>query len=634
MAGVLEELMVKIGANTKDAEKKIGGFQKFVDGAMDKIAGAGALAGAGLTASFAEAIGQEATSDLMAAQLDLTTAESERAGDVAGDLFANAYGQSFGEVNEALRGVIAQTGELGDISDAELSGLGANALDLAKILGTDVVRVTQVAGQAVKHGLADNMEDAFDLIAAASQETMPGLQEDLLDAADEYAKFFADIGLDGERAFGILATASQDGMHGIDKAGDAVKEFTIRATDMSTTSVAAFDLIGLDAQTMANDLLAGGDTAAGAFDTIVSGLLGIEDPADRANAAIALFGTPLEDLSVTEIPTFLSALTDAGGGLGDVAGAADDAGATLNDNASTGLLTFARTLRTDVIANLEPLLPMLTGLAAFLTPLTPLLLGIAAALGLIGIGLAIYKAALIIATVAQWLFNAALWANPITWIIIAIIALIAIVVLMVMYWDQIVAALGVAWAWIKQGASDLASWVVDAFWSIVDGVASGLSSMVGWIGDKWAAGVALVRAAIAAIGGFLSGMWDGITQGLKSALNGAIGLINSAIGGINTLISGANQVPGVSIPSIPKIPMLADGGIVTGPTLAMIGEGANDEAVVPLPRGARSLTEGGGQTDIYLHLESDDEDLLRRIRRTVQVRGGGNVQLVFGSGRV
>jgi phage-related minor tail protein len=630
MAGVLEELMVKIGANTKDAERKIGGLQKFVDGAMDKIGGAGALAGAGLTASFMEAVGQEATSDLMAAQLDLTTAESERAGDIAGDLFANAYGDSFGEVNDALRGIIAQTGELGQVSDAELSSLGANALDLAKILGTDVVRVTQVAGQAVKHGLADNIEEAFDLIAAASQETMPGLQEELLDAADEYGKFFADIGLDGERTFGILATASQDGMYGIDKAGDAVKEFTIRATDMSTTSVAAFDMLGLDAQTMANDLLAGGDTAATAFDTIVSGLLGIEDPATRANASIALFGTPLEDLSVSEIPTFLSSLTDAGSGLDDVGGAADDAGATLNDNASTGLLTFARTLRTDVVASLEPLLPMLTDLAAFLTPLTPLLLGIALALSLIGIGFAIYKAALIVATVAQWLFNAALWANPITWIVLAVIALIAIVILLVVYWDEVVAALKAAWAWLKQGATDLKNWLVNAWKSMMDSIKSAVSSGKDWIVDKFNAVVSFVKSLPGKISSAASGMWDGIKDAFKSAINWLIGKWNNLSFSVPSIDMGPLGSVGGFTVSTPNIPMLAEGGIATGPTLAMIGEGGDDEAVVPLPKGARQFAAGAGdgRQDLYIHLDGD-EDLVRLFRRAIQNRGG-TVQEVLG----
>ena len=39
----------------------------------------------------------------------------------------------------------------------------------------------------------------------------------------------------------------------------------------------------------------------------------------------------------------------------------------------------------------------------------------------------------------------------------------------------------------------------------------------------------------------------------------------------------------VSVPKIPQIPLLAKGGIVTAPTLAMIGE-AGKEAVIPLSK--------------------------------------------------
>ncbi|NLC27111.1 MAG: hypothetical protein GX777_10950, partial [Fastidiosipila sp.] len=84
----------------------------------------------------------------------------------------------------------------------------------------------------------------------------------------------------------------------------------------------------------------------------------------------------------------------------------------------------------------------------------------------------------------------------------------------------------------------------------------------------------------------IDNIWDGIWSGIKS-------VINSIIGGINTLIRGLNKVHfdipdwvpiiggksfGISIPEIPK---LARGAIVTSPTLAMIGE-RGPEAVVPL----------------------------------------------------
>lgn len=78
-------------------------------------------------------------------------------------------------------------------------------------------------------------------------------------------------------------------------------------------------------------------------------------------------------------------------------------------------------------------------------------------------------------------------------------------------------------------------------------------------------------------------LWSSIKNGCKDALNGVIGKINGLIGGLNKLsfkmpdALGGGQVGF----SIPKIPMLARGGVVDQPTLAMIGE-AGKEAVVPL----------------------------------------------------
>jgi hypothetical protein len=73
---------------------------------------------------------------------------------------------------------------------------------------------------------------------------------------------------------------------------------------------------------------------------------------------------------------------------------------------------------------------------------------------------------------------------------------------------------------------------------------------------------------------------------VKGLINGIISLINGAIGAINKI--------GVDIPdwvpefggkrfgfNLPKIPKLAEGGIIDKPTLAMVGE-AGREAVVPL----------------------------------------------------
>ena len=98
---------------------------------------------------------------------------------------------------------------------------------------------------------------------------------------------------------------------------------------------------------------------------------------------------------------------------------------------------------------------------------------------------------------------------------------------------------------------------------------------------------------------FLGTIWTTIENTVKSGINNVIGSIN---GMINALDSIHISIPSITIPgtkisspalnlgfSIPDIPMLAAGGIVYNPMLAMIGE-QGPEAVVPLS----SLGGGGG----------------------------------------
>lgn len=83
-------------------------------------------------------------------------------------------------------------------------------------------------------------------------------------------------------------------------------------------------------------------------------------------------------------------------------------------------------------------------------------------------------------------------------------------------------------------------------------------------------------------------VWDGIVTAIKAPINAIISAINLLIRGLNKIhfdipkwvpLLGGKQW-GFNIPEIPK---LATGGIVTRPTLAMIGE-RGPEAVVPLDR--------------------------------------------------
>lgn len=101
---------------------------------------------------------------------------------------------------------------------------------------------------------------------------------------------------------------------------------------------------------------------------------------------------------------------------------------------------------------------------------------------------------------AIWLTSAALWANPVTWVVLGIIALVAVIVASVYYWDEWTSALmnSVAFKFVADQLQTLSDW---------------FDSMGGWSG--------MAKAA-----------WDGIVAIFHSAINGLIALLNK-IPGVN-----------------------------------------------------------------------------------------------------
>lgn len=85
----------------------------------------------------------------------------------------------------------------------------------------------------------------------------------------------------------------------------------------------------------------------------------------------------------------------------------------------------------------EAILPVISTMATFIAENTEVVLilagvlgGLATAVIAVNFAMKAYAAAQAIATAATWVFNAALWANPITWIVAGIVAFIAVLVLL------------------------------------------------------------------------------------------------------------------------------------------------------------------------------------------------------------
>lgn len=551
MAGKTAILSLKIIGDATGAQKAAATAKKDISGLESAVATAGKgiakasgaiglLAGGGLALGFASAINADQSNRQMAASMGLDPAEAQKMGALSGKLYAGAYGGSLEEVNSAVAGVKSTLSEFGQISDETLERLSKKALDTAATF-PELGDATASAGILMRTGLAKDADEAFDLIVGSAQKMPKAMQAELLPVMDEYSKHFADLGIDGETAFGIMAAASQGGAIQMDKTGDALKELTIRATDGSKTTVDAYKAMGLNSDEMTAKMLAGGDQAKEAFGQIVSGLQGIEDPAAQSQAALALFGTPLEDLGTAKIPEFLGQIDPMGDAFDDTAGAADRMGTTLNEGPGVALETLKRTAETSFTGILQAALPVLMPILGWLQQYAPvvgpLALGIAGLAATVWIvngamtawtaALAIGRGAVLVATGAQWAWNAAMSANPIGIIILLIAGLVA----------------GIIWAynnvgWFKDAVDNAGRIAGEVFTNI----GKWIQDVINWL-DKTLEPVGGIKGALEIMGTAGKIALDGIIGGIQSV----IGWVQDAIGWFNGLFGAKDKAASVDV---------------------------------------------------------------------------------------
>lgn len=306
-----------------------------VAGARNASAAALGLGTAGLyagSALMAPAVHAEKSGALIAARQGEDSASGKEYAGVIKSINASGVSSDLEQITEAVSAVRSTLGAMGDVGEAELDRISRKALDMQTAFGSEAAESIQIAGIMMKNGLAKNSDEALDLIVSGMQRVSAQMRGEMPEILHEYSTHFRNLGFTGAEAMSLLIDMSKQGKFALDKTGDAIKEFSIRGSDMSKNSVAAYQQIGLDAGKMSKAIATGGEKARVAMQKTARGLLAIKDPAERANAAIALFGTPIEDLSIDQIPKFLATLAGAKNQLGDVSGAAEKMGDTLRDN--------------------------------------------------------------------------------------------------------------------------------------------------------------------------------------------------------------------------------------------------------------------------------------------------------------
>ena len=152
-------------------------------------------------------------------------------------------------------------------------------------------------------------------------------------------------------------------------------------------------------------------------------------------------------------------------------------------------------LKTSLLNSIAPAIEKVSGVAVaalgWMAEHPVAVQAIGAALTVLAAGLGIAAIAWGVYTAAQWAANAAIWSNPITWIVAAIIAaiaaLVAIVIVVIQKWDEIQAAASNA----------------------LNSIKSAWGAFAGWVSSN----------IIEPVKGFFTGLWDGIVTAATNLWN-------------------------------------------------------------------------------------------------------------------
>lgn len=614
LLGKLDPSVSKVMNQAQSMATKTGSAIGKALSAGFKVAGTAAVA----AAAYMGKIGMEyqSATGQIAAATGATGAELENLQGVMESVYGNNYGENMQEVADAVATVNQQ---MKGLSGDELQGVTEGAFALRDVFQYDVAESVRAA-EALTKNFGVSGQEAMNLIAAGSQNGL-NFSGELLDTISEYSVQFAKVGIDADQMFQIMQAGADSGAWNLDKVGDAIKEMSIRVVDGSETTAAGFAAIGMDADVMAQKFAAGGASAQEAFTDTIAALASMEDPVQQNIAGVNLFGTMWEDLG-PEVVNQLASITDeayaAGdelakmsevkyGNLGDAlkgAGRKIETALMPVANQMTSFLTDAlNTINFDGIG--QGLANGLTQAVNFVKPIIePLIAPIQQLFtgmfsgdmfGNIGGIMSGIQGPLV--SMAQSLAPLITGFGQLAQQVFPVLAQVGQTV--VTAFSGLVSALAPLVQSLLPPLGSLINLVGQAFIGLVNMVMPPITSLINFITPAFQGLMTILQNLIDFVVNIFSGnwsaawnnvtsifgtIWGGISGLVKAPINAVIGIINSAIGAINSIsVSIPDWVPLVGGQTlgfnIPQIPMLATGGTILEPMLAVVGDAP--ETIVP-----------------------------------------------------
>lgn len=477
----------------------------------------------------------------------------------------NVYKNNFGDSLEDVAGKMAKVKEItGEIDPSNLQTMTEKAITLEDVFGMDMSESLRGVQSLMDH-FGISSEEAFDLMSSGAQQGL-NYSDELGDNIAEYAGKFAEAGFSADEYFQYLQNGSQGGAYNLDKVNDSLNEVTTRLAD--GTIEGALDSFDSNTQEVFKAWQDGKATQQDVVNAIVQNIKNTTNEQDKMNLAATAFGTMAEDGGTK----FIESLSSVGDSFDNVKGKADELADVKYDTPQSALQGIGRTLKVDMLQPIvDKLMPYLNKAAAWVTANLPAitqkvmdigvkikdevvpavknvfewiqkLSPVIAAVGTAIAGLAlvgfIQNFKTIIAstklwTAAQWLLNAAMSANPITLVVIAIAALVAAFVVLwnkseafrnfwINLWDKVKAVASTAWEAITGFFS--AAWdTIKAVWDVVLGyfqtLWAGIQTTFSVVSEVLSGFFSAAWNAIKAIWDFVVGYYQGIWNGIKAVFS-------------------------------------------------------------------------------------------------------------------
>lgn len=287
-------------------------------------------------------------------------------------------------------------------------------------------------------------------------------------------------------------------------------------------------MFGTDAIRAANILYKEGAKGVNAFSKEMSKVTALDVAKEKMNnaaGAVEVLKGALETFQIQVMTPLLPVIKDAANQFANwMSSIKPEQIQAMGDkirDAGQKVLDFANFIRDNWVPIRETVIALTAGIVALRAGMLTLMI-----IQTINTLMIAYRAGTLAATLAQWGLNAAMLANPIGLVIVAIAALVAIGVALYRNWDTVKEKTQQLWA--KLGA--------------FQGVATLVLGPIGFI----------IRAAVTMAKQWDStkSVWENVWNGIKIAASNAV---NEVIGSINAMIGVINKIPGVNIPIVPKV---------------------------------------------------------------------------------